>query len=143
MIKKLRLTNFKGIEQGEIEFSPLTILVGSNNSGKTTVLEALFLAPNPFRKVVYGGTSFDIVQGLHQTLDSNGVATLLLNYRADHAKIECEIDGDSYFLEFVLEKDQVFFTSNKQNPEKSGIVFGQSGTRLRAFAAASKSGGSR
>ncbi|RLF99594.1 MAG: hypothetical protein DRN49_04150 [Thaumarchaeota archaeon] len=43
MIKKLRLENFKGIKSGEIELAPLTILLGANNSGKTTILEALFL----------------------------------------------------------------------------------------------------
>jgi predicted ATP-binding protein involved in virulence len=53
VIERLRLENFKGIVQGEIELAPLTILLGANNSGKTTILEALFLAPNPFRKVPF------------------------------------------------------------------------------------------
>ena len=53
MIRKLRLENFRGVVKGEIELDRLTILVGPNNSGKTTILEALFLAPNPFRAVPY------------------------------------------------------------------------------------------
>jgi len=53
VIRKLRLENFRGVVKGEIELDRLTILVGPNNSGKTTILEALFLAPNPFRAVPY------------------------------------------------------------------------------------------
>jgi predicted ATP-dependent endonuclease of OLD family len=53
MITKLRIKNFRGIKEGEIELAPLTILLGGNNSGNTTILEALFLAPNPFREVPY------------------------------------------------------------------------------------------
>ncbi|RLE62584.1 MAG: hypothetical protein DRJ47_10440, partial [Thermoprotei archaeon] len=44
MIKKVTLRNFRGIAKGEIDLEPLTILVGPNNSGKTTILEALLLA---------------------------------------------------------------------------------------------------
>ena len=53
MITKLSIKNFRGIERGELELAPLTILLGGNNSGKSTILEALFLVPNPFRSVPY------------------------------------------------------------------------------------------
>ena len=53
MITKLSIKNFRGIGEGELELAPLTILLGGNNSGKSTILEALFLAPNPFRSVPY------------------------------------------------------------------------------------------
>jgi len=44
---------FPGNKGRELELAPLTILLGGNNSGKSTILEALFLAPNPFRSVPY------------------------------------------------------------------------------------------
>jgi energy-coupling factor transporter ATP-binding protein EcfA2 len=44
MIKELFLKNFRGIRTGKLEdFAQFTILVGPNNSGKTTILEALYL----------------------------------------------------------------------------------------------------
>jgi predicted ATPase len=132
MIKKLRLTNFKGVEQGEVGLSPLTILVGSNNSGKSTILEALFLAPNPARQVPYGDTAFGTVQKLHQTLSSQGAASLLLNYRAKYARIECEIDGDSYYIDFIQEGNSVFLVSNKQG--QKGYTFSQDNQSKVAFA---------
>lgn len=42
-IAKLEIKNFRGIREGVVRFSPHTVLVGSNNCGKTTVVEALAL----------------------------------------------------------------------------------------------------
>jgi len=42
-IAKLEIENFRGIREGVVRFSPHTVLVGSNNCGKTTVIEALAL----------------------------------------------------------------------------------------------------
>ena len=45
MIEKLEIENYRGIAHGEISgLAPLTILVGPNSSGKSSILEALFLA---------------------------------------------------------------------------------------------------
>ncbi|MFL5349815.1 MAG: AAA family ATPase [Hyalangium sp.] len=45
MIQRLVIEGFRGIEQGELEdLPPLTVFVGPNNSGKSTVLESLLLA---------------------------------------------------------------------------------------------------
>lgn len=42
-IAKLEIENFRGIREGVVHFSPHTVLVGPNNCGKTTVIEALAL----------------------------------------------------------------------------------------------------
>ncbi|MCS7365301.1 MAG: AAA family ATPase [archaeon GB-1867-035] len=34
------LRYFRGIIKGEVKLSPLTILIGPNNTGKTSILEA-------------------------------------------------------------------------------------------------------
>jgi len=43
MIHELALLNFRGVKEGHLELFPMTVLLGANNSGKTTVLEALYL----------------------------------------------------------------------------------------------------
>lgn len=44
MIKKLRVANFKCFEDtGELELAPLTLLVGPNSSGKSSIIQALVL----------------------------------------------------------------------------------------------------
>lgn len=41
----IKLERFRGVREGEVsELAPLSLLVGPNNSGKSTVLEALYLA---------------------------------------------------------------------------------------------------
>jgi len=52
MLKKLTIRNFKAIEDLTIEFTPLTVLIGENSCGKSTVLQALdFLSSTAFREI--------------------------------------------------------------------------------------------
>jgi predicted ATPase len=41
MLKKLTIKNFKALQNMTIEFTPLTVLIGGNSCGKSTVLQAL------------------------------------------------------------------------------------------------------
>lgn len=43
-LKQLRVHGFRGLDNIEIEFEPTTVLVGTNNAGKTTLLKSLQLA---------------------------------------------------------------------------------------------------
>jgi ABC-type Na+ transport system ATPase subunit NatA len=43
MLTKLRIQNFKQFDDVEIDLGPVTVLIGPNNSGKTTILQALML----------------------------------------------------------------------------------------------------
>ena len=42
-LKTIELTNFKGVLRVRCEFDDLTVLAGLNNSGKTTILQAVYL----------------------------------------------------------------------------------------------------
>ena len=42
-IAKLKIENFRGIRSGNVQFRDHTVLIGPNNSGKTTIIEALAL----------------------------------------------------------------------------------------------------
>lgn len=115
MIKQLKLKNFRGVKNGEIELGDLTILVGSNNSAKTTILEALFLLPNPLRYVPYYDSRGDftaalLIHEMHKTLDSQGYGFLLNKYIAE----EAEIKGDNNYLKFV-KNDYSIFISTESN----------------------------
>ena len=43
-LKSWRLVDFKSVRKAEIEFRPLTLLVGANSSGKSSVLQSILLA---------------------------------------------------------------------------------------------------
>lgn len=134
MIKEVHISNFRGIKQGQVEFTPLTMLVGPNNAGKTAILESLFLAPNPVRQTPYGNNALMIINMMHQTLDSSGFAFLMFDYRAKQVGIECKINGDLFTLEFFVDNRKMFLTSNKQNPQRGGYAFGPKENRRTAFA---------
>ena len=42
-ISKLEIYDFRGIKSGAVKFGDFTVLIGPNNSGKTTIIEALAL----------------------------------------------------------------------------------------------------
>ncbi len=91
MIRRLRLEGFKGVVSGEIELDQLTVLVGPNNSGKTTILEALFLAPNPFRLVPYIPLKpIELLATYHRALNEKGPTMFFNKYAADKAIIAAD-----------------------------------------------------
>jgi len=112
-IRRLILRNFKGIEKGDLELFPLTMLIGANNSGKTTVLEALFLAPNPFRSTPYARRAVEVLRAIHETLDSAGYAFLLHDYIARSAKIVCGLKNAAYLLELGITDNYIHILARK------------------------------
>ena len=90
----------------------MTILLGPNNSGKTTILEALYLAPNPFREAPYQQdvTAVEILHHLHQTLESKGYLFLLRNYASNEAEIKC----DGKILHFIKQNGEILVATNQQ-----------------------------
>jgi len=106
---KLRLKNFRGIKQGTIKLEKLTILVGANNSGKTSLLEALFLLPNPLRVVPYsaeGGRrrAVEILSARHSTLGSEAYIFLYHNYSGEEARISL-VTADSTSAEVIFKRE--------------------------------------
>ena len=50
LLKQLRVHGFRGLDNLEIDFDPTTVLVGTNNAGKTTLLKSLQLVlSKPFQ----------------------------------------------------------------------------------------------
>jgi len=128
MVKQLKMKNFRGVKNGEIELGDLTILIGSNNSAKTTILEALFLLPNPLRYVPYYDQRGDftaalLIHEMHKTLDSQGYGFLLNKYIAD----EAEIEGDNNYLKFVKNDYSIFMSTKSNSNFKTSSITIQKG----------------
>jgi hypothetical protein len=125
MLGSLRIKNFRGIRKGSVELFPITILLGSNNSGKSAILESLFLLPNPARKVPYTLTktpdfgrstydrALDVVSFLHESVDYKGYAFLPFDYTSAETSISCKVDGEEFELRFYNVGDQIYFQTNR------------------------------
>jgi len=111
-VRSLLVRDFRGIrrvrtagEEGEkaIELAKLNVLVGPNNSGKSTVLEALSLLPHPLQ-------ARDLITGCHKAGfvynflhgDKSG-ACLVYRY---YGRAELSyVDGTGRHLEIVIKKE--------------------------------------
>ena len=66
-ITKVRIENFRGLKQLEIDLDETTVLIGENNSGKTSVLDALRLCLRelgPRRRAVFDSFDFHLENNL-------------------------------------------------------------------------------
>lgn len=83
MIRELRLRNLKCFDDERIEFSNLTLLAGTNASGKSTVIQALLLLrQSHFHNTLQSGEVL-----LNSNLVNIGTASDLINQRANSDEI--------------------------------------------------------
>jgi len=62
MIKSIQIKDFRGIQTGRVDrFSKFNLLVGPNNSGKSALMEALYLAATAGRSATLGPGQTDVV----------------------------------------------------------------------------------
>lgn len=76
MLKKLTLENYRGYERHEVDFRDLTIIVGKNNAGKSTLVEALrllSLVTNKYKNAPYR----DVPDWLEIALFNTGISPSL------------------------------------------------------------------
>ena len=102
LIQKIKLTNFRNFKKKEFEFTPkVTLIVGDNATGKTNILEAIYLLST--------GKSFKA------RLENE-----MINYEADIARIDGEVSSQIRTkLEVVLTNGEVQIGENPVNTKKS------------------------
>ena len=81
-IVDLRIDNFRGIRSGYVRFGRHTVLVGPNNSGKTTVIEALALLFGRDR-MVRALTEHDFFGGDPQPTDRIHLVATITDFEGD------------------------------------------------------------
>ena len=102
IIDKLDVSEFRGIKkcEEELEFSKFTILIGQNNSGKTAILEAIYLmlektGNDPF----FENRKSYIVQNMHAGPTSSliygydGVANIRYSLGGNRLKLQIDRNG--------------------------------------------------
>lgn len=109
MIDRLNISEFRGIKKckDELEFSKFTILIGQNNSGKTAILEAIYLmlektGKDPF----FEKRKSHVVQTMHANSPSSliygyyGVANISYSSGGNSLKLQIDRNGNyDFFME--------------------------------------------
>lgn len=109
LIDELRISGFRGIQNLEITFTPMTVLIGVNNSGKTTVLKALGLALGDYGRYITDEDFFigddekkatEIIVDVRivpATPDGQRTNVFDTNWQTEFGdKIKAEANGDQY-----------------------------------------------
>ena len=135
MFESVTIENFRGIETLEVPLSPLTVLVGPNGVGKSSVLDAISLGGRDFRASVDA-----LVSGRRQGLADPAlwlvrygqpVGTVRLKHAGHDVRVELHAHkqalrasraGDSTGWDVVYEKD---FGVNRQKAPFARVVLGR------------------
>lgn len=98
-LESWRIENFKAIEKGEIQFPGLTVLLGANSAGKSSVIQSLL----SLAQVLDGnfGNRFPLVGELARlgSVDQasrNQSGSFKLHAQFSYGQLEIEVTGDEY-----------------------------------------------
>lgn len=97
MLQKMEINNFKAFDSLTLNLAPLTVLSGLNSTGKSTVLQALFLLKQSYGRGMQSPGL--ILNGLYQKL---GVGSDVLYEKAENEiiNINLRVDGKTINLPY-------------------------------------------
>ena len=109
MLKEVEIENFKSIgPKIRIEFKPLTIFVGPNRSGKSSILQAIYLATSGrgFQELKIGESIVNVKYHSKQKDISEISFKLILNPKIfidfiNNGKIRSYIDSTRSIMKFI------------------------------------------
>lgn len=98
IISEVRLRNFKCYHKIDITLKNSNLILGSNNAGKTTFLEAIDLCFSPFKRV--DDTFIHIKKG--EKLDNNKKAIIDLKIQPDNDRADFEEIWYEHFGQYIV-----------------------------------------
>jgi len=120
-VDSINIKEFRGIKSCKkpLVFSRLNILIGRNNAGKTTILEALSLLPQPETPdSIIGANKIILLSQLHKSKPS--FYEFLLYFYTGRSEIEYHIKNQEYSIH--INKDHTeLYTSHKKILDNKGI----------------------
>jgi predicted ATP-binding protein involved in virulence len=129
MIKKVDIKNFRCFQNTSMTFKELTILVGKNNAGKSTLIEALRITSvitNRYKSLKYIPSpswikSDDILYGVSPSIDNLDISTqnIFYQYGSSPSKINVEFSNGIKIETYIGENAKIF--SIIFDPDKNQI----------------------
>lgn len=136
MLKSIVIENYRGYDKHELDFKDLSVIVGKNNAGKSTLLEALrliSLITNKYENqtfhnipewlpnfpIVYKGIS-PSVKGIDLLFENiynnyNEPPAKIIAYFSNNAKIELYIGGNNEIFAILFDSNNKVITTKGQS----------------------------
>ncbi len=112
-VSSLNIKEFRGIKACDktLKFSNFTVLIGKNNAGKSSILEALSLLPDPKDyDYITGRNKFDILKELHQ----GSIKDLLYLY-AGTSTLQFGIENSNAVIEISENATSTYWNNNQMS----------------------------
>jgi len=105
---EVEIRNFRGIEYGNLHLDRINVIIGANNAGKTTILDALYLLSDPYQKPPGFKNSLELLSYLHNVKKGNKFL-----YRFYNTEVSPRIKGD----EIEVDVSEIFSKSEERRKE--------------------------
>ena len=151
MIESLRLKNFKGYkDSGVVPFAPLTVIIGCNNSGKSSLLQSLLalretVLDRDGKRLVTSSAGFNI-GSFHEILNKDASSEKIsIEVFAKDSKNEIEghsnkIPSKKLSLDFVFDQElnRIRISKSEIRNDKNKVLFRGSEKSWKADFASNK-----
>jgi len=121
-IDSIRIIDFRGIQDKEFYFDPhFNVLIGENGSGKTSVLEALAAALNPYVAISLGSNVRPIrkedvrIEDFGPSIEDKIKTSLKVKGEIDGKLINWEIKKSRFYWGFMQSDDQSLRNISKEH----------------------------
>lgn len=121
MIESIHIKNFRGIQDGKIDrFSKINLLVGPNNSGKSAVLETIYLASAASRNagIESSGIRYDATALEHDLLGNDPLEVVCERHKK---KVENTQDSGTVSRHFPHKSSTGFALHLQGTASKAGL----------------------
>ncbi|MFO0602437.1 MAG: AAA family ATPase [Polyangiales bacterium] len=113
MLRSLRVVDFKGIRELEVPLRPLTVFVGANGVGKTTLLEAVYVVGLIVRpQGEADGEAFDVGRWARGQLVRSGAQRFNVALSSGHGEVALDAPlGEEFTLGLPTDPEKGFVAS--------------------------------
>ena len=129
MIKKIKLHNWKSYKDGELYIDPLTIIIGTNSSGKSNALDALLF----LKRIASGGGIFQSINGDVSMPPLRGGIDWVCRKpnNSNSFRIEVEMEYENFDYEYSIEVE--VGTTKALIIEENLVQVSNNSKRIRLF----------